>query len=412
MALVADGRMSRVRSWLWRGGTERWVNVLQSICTSHCFGALLSVFVLGVGILGSVYVGQIQPEMEVAFSAMWSWWQGEPPPQLTFTKYSYAFASALGVFFVFFWSRQWAMARSTRHATKDFVKRAEQFERAARTFPPDSFLPSFSRYYYLAFKAFIVVSQDENKTPELFDRAIREILWCFLATAMAFDERNAHDGKEPSVYGANIMRFKSISELDSGDRDVVRFVGPAGLNESYLGILRIQRNWSCIHLSGESADPNLPDFAIPVPAQEKGPTMKTRVLPGAPAALHAQHGVHSFHDTHEMADWCAKYGNFDDYVIDEIRSFFHGEEGKRVRSFASFTLRVSGAEFDTVASEASSNLGVINIHRDLAAVLEDRGRIQNFVPFASPFRTMLAELVASYPDEGVNGGAGSDGRRI
>lgn len=109
---------------------------------------------------------------------------------------------------------------------------------------------------------------------------------------------------------------------------------------------------------------------------------KYKVLPGAPWA-HVYRSAAGFSDLAEFEHWARNQGDFSPGTINDMLEYFQTGKGRNIKCFFSVPL---------ILREGEDPIGVLNVHRNVKGMLGERA-MDLFLPFTSPFRLLLAELI-------------------
>ena len=353
-----------------RSGSGRISIFIEWISRRSIFVALTTFLGVFVGLWGSLYSAEIKSGFPFVPGS------GVTPEE------AQTFWWLLAVFTACFLATQWAQNRSTRRAQRELIEKSDQLERLVRTMPPEDFLAKFDGFCVTSHQAATLALTKES-TPEAVEEAIRVILECIISLAHFFDGR-PNDAR----YSANIMLFVKSEALDKERRDELRarlHFAPLDVDIGALdGVLDLDLPLSATQENAGGPDTRLAPFALPVPRvkdHDVDGERKYRVLPGAPWAI-AYRRVAGFADLAEFEHWARKQGDFSPGTISDMLRYFQTGKGRAIRSF--FSVPLMSREGDPV--------GVLNLNRNLAGMLGERAW-ELFLPFTSPFRLLLAELI-------------------
>ena len=342
---------------------------LESLSRNPLFIGVTAVLGVVVGVIGSLFTNEIKNTL---FNPWWG--KGTISWEATW------FWILLLVFLGLFISTQWAQNRITDRAQKKLIKKSDQLERLVRTMPPEDFLIQFDEFCKTSYKA-LLIALSQEPTPEGAEKAIRVVLECIVSLAYIFDGQTKN-----AKYSANIMLFIKSSTMDNDKREEIktRLHFADGIDITTLdGVLDLIMPLSTTNGGGPDAE--LAPFALPVPQNpdhEVDGEKKYTVLPGAPWAF-AYRDAAGFPDLAEFEQWAKNQGDFSPGTISDMRGYFQTGKGRTINSFFSVAL---------LQGDADEPVGVLNIHRDVKGMLGERA-IELFLPFTSPFRLLLAELI-------------------
>jgi hypothetical protein len=343
--------------------------------------------------------------------------------------------------------RQKAVDRERADSQEKMMGLADELREAVLTMPPRNFIEDFARYYEEAERLVrrVAVEADAKRQAEMIPPTIRSLLRIICHLAGRFD-----DAPPRAEYSANVMVYRATDGLSLDEQErlgaCLRLsADDVGLN-ALRGVLELRGDLS---VSGdpESADPN-PDLpnGLALPLYRGGPYAESlrpgedeyryRILPGAPVAF--EHRTYALVErTSDVRTWCERHTILDSDDVNRVVEFFQMEEGSLFRSFlsiaipdvrdtaaelgagpASGTTRAAAREIIPVIDAAGNLLleedrspvdppalpvlpqpvAVVNVECTLEGMLRGSGdRLDQFVNAITPFKLMLARLLAQVP---------------
>lgn len=348
--------------------------------------------VLTAGLTGTgILFGFFPTEIRNAFPFVWPEWN-------SWNTFSWPAFSAWVLFIAT------VLLFHLHNSARDAAARQDHHEvlRLIKTMPPHNFLAVFRSYFESVYPAFVAAL--ESHDVPIIEATIRSVLRCIGGLAKHFE-------RSDDVYGANIMLYHRISELNAGEKDILSkrliFSDENSTIDGYEGVVELQPALSVTTDSKDGEpDSSLIPIALPIPRTavvEAGPGFEfRRVLPGAPYAVKEKEPA-GFADTKELASWCADHVDVSKQVVKQIHDYFAGPAGTSVRSFIAIplmcqpeSLRHDGAtESLNDALEATEVvLAVLNIHSNRPGLLSDEGEpLGEFTEIIGPFNVLIVELL-------------------
>lgn len=358
-------------------------SILDSFCKNPSYDLVTTVLGVGTGLFGSLFSNEIKNAVPFNWENLTDFSPAE------FSEAALLFWCLLLLFSILFYFRHF-MTHKTQNRLIEQTEKIENqgnfLENLIRTLPPEDFLYSFSEIYNLchkaAWKPFKYKNSDLQEHINDIEHAIRTILDGVVALTAIFD------GKPKSViYAANIMIYKSISDLPPSEvdniSDKILFV-EKGFDVTHLaGVLRLRENLSTTTETEKPIpDAELRELYLPIPSPTLSESGLCRYLPGAPAAF-IKDEMSIYIDTHTLGSWCRKKGDFSPSLCDNLEAYFRSEKGKKIRSFVSLPL--SNPRKD-------SPIGVLNIHRDKVGIMAEKKPSLHFLPLMQPYLSLIIDL--------------------
>lgn len=332
---------------------------------SPAYAAVVTFLSLFAGLLGALY----PDEVKSAFPFYW----GRGP----IAWHAAAFwACALGATFLFF--------AGQRASEERFDERTKDLERLIRSLPPSDFLFTFKDIYRRCDNAFaeVLMAPAQVRTRAVVEKAIRIILSGVATLAQKFDAEPAN-----VTYGANVMWFRARAALDVSEAKSVNehliFNEPDRPISALRGVLDLDIELSTnTGIADSGPDRTLRPIALPIPEEIwSADGKRLRILPGAPVAF-CFGALDGYRDTLLLGDWCREQ-EISETVAQRVDRYF-GELRLQVRSFVSLPLQS--------LDDATSLVGVMNIHRNKPGLLSSKAPAEQFEPLVAPFQAMVVHL--------------------
>ena len=358
---------------------------IKDLCGGPGYAAVTTIIGVFAGFYGSLYSYDIKNSFPFSLNGF-----------SYFSDVSLIFWSLLVLFTALFFLGQLAATVKRKDEVNILSSQTEELGNVLRTLPPKNFLEKFTSIYECSYLASQAALANDSFSKEDIEHSIRIVLVGITALASSFDSNYKNhvikEGKKKDiVYGANIMLFRKISDIEPEEMDEFTdclFFCEDEIRISKLeGILVLQTNMSTNTEDDGAPDAELRKFVLPVPQTIKSDVGdRYRVLPGAPLA-YASNEMNIYKNTNSLKRWCEENGDFSPTVCAKVGDYFASDKAEGLTSFISIPLGLDSDEKDT--------LGVINIHRNLEDILSGEENAELFRFLLTPFICLLIKLIGS-----------------
>ena len=289
-------------------------------------------------------------------------------------------------------ARQGAVDRAAERVRDNLERSQQRLENAAtglpdliRTSPEKNFLWQLG----VKFEKCLYVSDAAENVRDL-GIALTTCLQAIAELAGDFD-----NGPPRITYCANLMVFLKPADASSWEPSLT-FHETGVAVSSLAGVLALSPVFSG-NSKGETPDPKLREFALPVPSElgtekPKGGT-GWNALPGAPFAF-LRDDIELFTETTALAAWCHEHGNFKPSITRQVDEYFRANTD--ITGFLAMPLHEASSEF----SEGRRALGVINVHWNRPTRLSTMKAAELFYSALSPLFSLTARTLVAYRQAG------------
>jgi hypothetical protein len=391
------------------------VSAKLSWARSPLYEPVLYLFVLVTGVYGSIHGPMILDGLGSFVG----------PSSPDFNPEATRFTLLAGITSLLYGLQRWSLLlqreaqnrtyNNSQQRLEDSTDRLEESTRELRleirTMPPENFLDAFGQVFRKMENTVQSLLIGDPPDPELVRRSIRVLLENFAEIAQLFD------GNPSEAYHANVMTYHTPSEFkeqpqvaEALQRRLTFARGSADVRRT-RGILDLRCDLSTRTPAptedSAEPDPSLSPLVleIPNPIREGGvESGRYYALPGAPIAW-ANRYADQYANTEELLNWYQTHCVKDDFVEQEIRSYF-AEEDPEIGSFLACSLIYDEGSEDPIDSDLVIDdlrqdendvevpIGVLNLHRASGGILKDNPEAgEYFLTVTRPLRILCTRLL-------------------
>lgn len=391
------------------------VSAKLSWARSPLYEPVLYLFVLVTGVYGSIH-GSVILDGLGSFTG---------PSSPDFNPEATRFTLLAGITSLLYGLQRWSLLLQREAQNRTYNNSQQRLEESTdrleestrelrseiRTMPPENFLDAFGRVFRKMENTVQSLLIGESPDPSLVRFSIRVLLENVAEIAQLFD------GNPSEAYHTNVMTYHSPSEF-KGQPQLVEALqdrltfARAGVDVMRMrGILDLRCDLSTrtTDPTEDSAepDPSLSPLVLGIPdiIREGGiESGRYYALPGAPIAW-ANRYADQYANTEELLDWYQTRCVKDDFVEQEIRSYF--EEGDpEIGSFLACSLIYDQGSEDPINPDLAIDdllrdehgvempVGVLNLHRASEGILKDNPEAgEYFLTVTRPLRILCTRLL-------------------